>query len=241
MAATELGATLLEVHGLTAGYNRRPVVYDVALSVDEGEIVVILGSNGAGKTTTLRSIVGFLRPFSASVRYRGEAWPVDRPWLAARRGIALIPSERFTFAALSVGENLALGAHSVRSAAERRGAQEHVIELFPRLGERLEQKAGTMSGGEQRMLSIAVALMARPQLLLLDEPSLGLAPAVVEQIMRTLKSLVDNEGMSVLMVEQNVGQALQIADRVYVLRSGRIILEESAERTRAREQWWDLF
>jgi len=232
---------LLQVRGLTAGYSGRAVVHDLTLTVDEREIVVVLGSNGAGKTTTLRAITGHLRPFGATVTYRGEPWRTDRPWRAAARGLAMVPSERFTFAALTVSENLTLGAHTVSLETERHEREQRVLELFPRLAERREQRAGTMSGGEQRMLSVGIALMARPQLLLLDEPSLGLAPAVVEQIMKTLRQLVDEDGMSVLMVEQNVGQAIAVADRVYVLRSGRIILEEPAEAMRAREQWWDLF
>ena len=241
MSAIKNHDPLLDVKGLTAGYAGRPVVHHVDLAVDEGEIVVILGSNGAGKTTTLRAIVGLLRPFAASIVYRGQAWRADRPWLAAKLGLAMIPSERFTFAELSVAENLALGAYTVSSPTERREREQRVLELFPRLAERLEQKAGTMSGGEQRMLSVGIALMARPKLLLLDEPSLGLAPAIVDQIMRTLRELVASDGMSVLMVEQNVGQAVAVADRVYVLRSGRVILEEPAEAIRARDQWWDLF
>jgi branched-chain amino acid transport system ATP-binding protein len=232
---------LLRVRGLTAGYDGRAVVHDVELTVGDREIVVVLGSNGAGKTTTLRAITGLLRPFAATVTYRGAEWRTDRPWRAAEHGLAMVPSERFTFAALTVSENLALGANTVASPSERQEREQRVLELFPRLAERRDQKAGTMSGGEQRMLSVGIAMMARPRLLLLDEPSLGLAPTIVEQIMRTLRQLVEDDGLSVLMVEQNVGQAVAAADRVYVLRSGRIIIEEPAHEMAAREQWWDLF
>jgi branched-chain amino acid transport system ATP-binding protein len=232
---------LLDVRRLTAGYRGRAVIYDIQLTVGTGEVVVMLGSNGAGKTTTLRSVVGHIRADESTILFAGRPLPTARPWLAARQGISLIPSEHFTFAALTVEENLALGAHTVDSVTARRESRDRVLSLFPRLGERLAQKAGTMSGGEQRMLSLGVALMARPRLLLLDEPSLGLAPAVVDQIMKTLRNLVLVDGLSILMVEQNVGQALEIADRTYVMRSGRVILEEPAATTRGRDNWWDLF
>jgi branched-chain amino acid transport system ATP-binding protein len=232
---------LLSVKDLTAGYRGRAVIYDVSLEVAKGEIVAILGSNGAGKTTTLKSIVGLVRPLSAVVRYTDKDWRTDRPWSAASAGMAFIPAERFTFAALSVDENLALGAYTVGDAKQISERRKLVLELFPILGRRLSQLAGTMSGGEQRMLSLAVALMPAPKLLLLDEPSLGLAPAIVQHILGTLTTLVAEADMSVLMVEQNVGQVLKIADRVYVMRSGRMILHETAEEMRKREQLWDLF
>ena len=232
---------LLSVKDLTAGYRGRAVIYDVALEVGRGEIVAILGSNGAGKTTTLKSIVGLVRPLSAAIRYKDAAWRADRPWAAASSGMAFIPAERFTFAALSVDENLALGAYTLDDSKRVASRRELVLELFPILGQRLSQLAGTMSGGAQRMLSLAVALMPAPELLLLDEPSLGLAPAIVQQILGTLSTLVDEGKMSVLMVEQNVGQVLNIAHRVYVMRSGRMILHETAEQMRKREQLWDLF
>jgi branched-chain amino acid transport system ATP-binding protein len=234
------GEPLLEVRGLTAGYGGRAVIYDVDLKLHRGEVVVLLGSNGAGKTTTLKSIVGLVRPLAASARFDGMKWRMDRPWRAAQSGISFIPAERATFAALSVADNLALGSYTIRSPEDRERRMGQVLELFPRLGERLTQKAGTMSGGEQRMLSIGIALMAEPKLLLLDEPSLGLAPVIVEQIMTTIAEL-SARGMSVLMVEQNVGQAVRVADRTYVMRSGGMILEEPAAQTRARDDWWDLF
>ncbi len=238
--ASPPAGALLSVRGLTAGYGGEPVIHDVSLTVETGEIVVILGSNGAGKTTTLQSIIGLVKPSKASITYDGARWPLGRPWRAAGAGISYIPAERFTFAALSVEENLALGGYAApRSELARR--THAVSEMFPILSKRARQAAGTMSGGEQRMLSLAVALMAAPKLLLLDEPSLGLAPAVVQQIMAALRELVEQRSMSVLMVEQNVGQALTIADRVYLMRSGRMILEEAAEQTRQRDQWWDLF
>jgi branched-chain amino acid transport system ATP-binding protein len=238
--AAALAEPILEVAGLRAGYGGRPVVYDVDLTVGAGEVVVLLGSNGAGKTTTLKAVTGLLRPQAGTVRYAGKPWALGQAWRAASAGMALIAAERFTFGDLSVEENLALGGYT-QSVADRREREAEVYELFPVLAERRSQLAGTMSGGQQRMLSLGVALMVRPRLLLLDEPSLGLAPAVVEQIMATIGGLVRERGMSVLMVEQNVGQALSLADRCYVMRSGRIFVEESADDMRARDQWWDLF
>jgi branched-chain amino acid transport system ATP-binding protein len=232
---------VLDVRGLTAGYGGRAVVYDLDLTVRRGEIVVVLGSNGAGKTTTLKSIVGLVRPLGGTVRYCGEPWRTDRPWMAPQSGLSFIPAERFTFAQLTVEENLMLGCYRLASDAARRARLDGVFAMFPVLESRLAQKAGTMSGGEQRMLSIGVAMMVAPRLLLLDEPSLGLAPVVVEQIFSAVQALSRSQGMSVLMVEQNVGQALPVADRCYVMRSGRMILEEDAAVTRERAQLWDLF
>lgn len=237
----EAGERILEVTGLRAGYDGRPVVYDVDLAILQGKITCLFGSNGAGKTTCLKAISGLLRPFAGTIRYRGEERALGHAARSAGDGIAFIPSERFTFADLSVEDNLALGGYSERSAGVRDERREEMLEMFPVLRERLGQKAGTMSGGQQRMLSIAMALMTGPRVLLLDEPSLGLAPAIVEQLMETLRRLAAERGLSVLMVEQNVGQALRVADHVYVIRSGRIILEGEASRMRERDDWWDLF
>jgi branched-chain amino acid transport system ATP-binding protein len=231
---------LLEVSSLRAGYASRPVVFDVDLHVGKGEVVVILGPNGAGKTTTLKAIFGLIRPLGGKVVFDGDDVTRVRAWSKVKRNVSFIPSERFVFGELDVAENLDLGAHAGGSGA-RTERLERVQKLFPVLGERLKQKARTMSGGEQRMLSLGISLMSAPRLLMLDEPSLGLAPAVVQSLMETTKELVERDGLSVLMVEQNVGQALRIADRVYVMRSGRIIHEESAAKMQARDQWWDLF
>jgi branched-chain amino acid transport system ATP-binding protein len=239
--ATATAQTLLRAESLRAGYGSRPVVFDVDLEVGDGEVVVLLGPNGAGKTTTLKAIFGLLRPFGGTVTFDSEDVTRLPGWKKVRRRIAFIPSERFVFGALAVSENLDLGALSERSHEARAQRRDDVQKLFPILRERLGQRAGTMSGGEQRMLSLAMSLMSSPRLLLLDEPSLGLAPAVVQRIMETIKQLVDTTGISVLMIEQNVGQALRVADRVYVMRSGRIIHQESAAQMQARDQWWDLF
>jgi branched-chain amino acid transport system ATP-binding protein len=238
-AASTASEPTLEVAGLTAGYRGRSVIYDVGLSVGKGEVVVLLGSNGAGKTTTLKSIIGLVKPSAGNIRLSGERWRTDRAWRAVAGGLAFTPSERFTFASMTVSENLRLGA--IRTPAVREEQEARVLELFPILAERRNQLAGTMSGGQQRMLSLAIALMSRPSLMLLDEPSLGLAPSIVAMIMEALGRLRTESGLSILMVEQNVGQALTIADRTYVMRSGRIILSEDADETRGREEWWELF
>ncbi|OJU83928.1 MAG: hypothetical protein BGO11_15090 [Solirubrobacterales bacterium 70-9] len=231
---------MLEVNGLTAGYRGRVVIHEVDLHVMPGEVVGVFGSNGAGKTTTLKAILGLLPRMGGTVVYEANRWRSGRPWRAAGQGMAFIPAERFTFAGLSVEENLRLGATSVagESSAE---TLDSVLTMFPILQQRREQKAGTMSGGEQRMLSLAVALMSQPRLLMLDEPSLGLAPRVVEQLITTLQGLVEKQGVSVIMVEQNVNQAVRITDRAYILRSGRVIQQMSGEEARSREEWWDLF
>jgi branched-chain amino acid transport system ATP-binding protein len=236
-----VGTTLLDVQGLYSGYGRKQVVFDLNLHVAVGEIVSILGHNGAGKTTTLKTIFGMLPAQRGRVLYRGE----DITHVSCRHnvlgGISIIPSERFVFGDLSVADNLRLGGLYVKSAEVRAEREAQVHGMFPILARRAGQEARTMSGGEQRMLSLGVAVMGGPRLLLLDEPSLGLAPSLVQSIFDTIRNLATTEGLSVLLLEQNVGQALRIADRVYVMRSGRIILEETAEQMQAREQYWDLF
>ncbi|GAA0951270.1 ABC transporter ATP-binding protein [Actinocorallia libanotica] len=232
---------LLDVRDLTAGYGRKQVLHGIDLRVDEGEIVTLMGHNGAGKTTAIRSVLGALRPRSGTVRVSGRDTaraPVRR---AVAAGVAMIPSERFVFPDLSVHDNLLLGAANAPSGSDAAERMAAVGRLFPVLEERARQPAGSMSGGQQRMVSLGMALMARPRLLLLDEPSLGLAPAVVETIFGTLRALADDERLGILLLEQNVKQALQIADRAYVMRSGRIILEETAEQMRLRPDFWDLF
>ncbi len=216
------------------------VIHEIDLHVMPSEVVGVFGSNGAGKTTTLRAILGLLPRMGGTVVYRGSQWRSGRSWRAAAEGMAFIPAERFTFGGLSVEENLRLGATSVADGSSQQ-TLDGVLAMFPILQERRGQKAGTMSGGEQRMLSLAVALMSQPRLLMLDEPSLGLAPRVVDQLITTLRGLAEEQGVSVIMVEQNVNQAVRITNRAYVLRSGRIIQQMSGDEARSREEWWDLF
>lgn len=240
-AADAAGGPLLRTEGLGGGYGRKQVVFDVNLRVAEGEIVAVIGHNGGGKTTTLKTIFGMLPAMSGTVTYRGA----DVTRLSCRAhvkaGMSLIPAERFVFGDLTVRDNLMLGAAHEASADVRRERFDRVHSIFPTLAERASQRAGTMSGGQQRMLSLGMALMAGPRLLLLDEPSLGLAPALVTDIFSRVRDFADSDGLSVVILEQNVGQVLRIADRIYALRSGRIFLEETAEQMRARDQYWDLF
>ena len=233
--------TLLAVEGLVTGYGRKPVAFEVSLRVDAGEIVALMGHNGAGKTTTLKAIAGLLPAWSGAITLDGQAITRASSALRVRLGLSLVPQERFVFADLTVAENLDLGAFSVgdkRTVATQRAK---VLALLPILAERLAQLAGTLSGGEQRMLSLGMALMRQPRLLLLDEPSLGLAPLLVERIMETIQDISRRDRLTVLLVEQNVRHALAIAGRVYIMRTGRVILEETGTAMAARGQWWDLF
>ncbi len=215
---------VLEVAGLSAGYEASEVLHDVDLEIREGEWVAVIGANGAGKSTLLNAIVGMVPRRRGLVRYKGERLESLRPAEIMRRGIALVPEGRQVFADLSVDDNLLLGTYSRRGAA-RRGIEadfERVFALFPVLGERRRQLAGTLSGGEQQMLAIGRALTAKPNLLLLDEPSLGLAPRIVEQIYQALATLHE-QGVSVLLVEQNAMLALDTAARGYILAGGRVV------------------
>jgi branched-chain amino acid transport system ATP-binding protein len=234
-------APLLEVRKLSAGYGPRQVVFDVDFSVKKGEIVTILGHNGAGKTTTLKSVFGLIRPLSGSVVYGGQEIVGRAPMENVREGMSFTPPERFVFPDLSVLNNLKLGGFTEKSEERRRERLERIYDMFPILKERSKQLAGTMSGGQQRMVGLGIALMGGPKLMLLDEPSLGLAPSLVDQLMDTVRNLADERGISVVLLEQNVTAALEHADRAYIMRSGRVILEEPAHEMRARGKWWDLF
>ena len=234
-------AALLEVSNLRAGYGRRPVTFSLDLDVRQGEVVALFGHNGAGKTTTLKAIFGTVHPMGGTVRFDGADITGVSSAGNVSRGLTLIPAENFVFAELNVLDNLRLGAHLEPSSDVIRQRLARVYELFPILEERGAQIAGTMSGGQQRMLSIGVALMSGPRLLLLDEPSLGLSPALVGQMMTVISRLAREEGLSALLVEQNVAQTLPVVDRAYFMRSGRMILEESSEELRKRSNFWDLF
>lgn len=216
---------MLELRNVCAFYGRIQALHDVSLEIRQGEIVTLIGANGAGKSTLLMTLCGNPRPARGSIRYLGEELAGQPTSAIMRKGIAIAPEGRRVFARLTVEENLAMGGFfsdrdSYRSQLER------VLELFPRLAERYAQRAGTLSGGEQQMLAIGRALMSRPRLLLLDEPSLGLAPLVIQQIFATLEQLRE-EGVTVFLVEQNANQALRLADRAYVLENGRIVLQDS--------------
>jgi branched-chain amino acid transport system ATP-binding protein len=237
----QTGAPVLVIEKLRTGYGRKQVVFDVDIHVNEGEVVGVLGHNGSGKSTTIKAVLGILPAQAGRITFQGRDVTRAGSRSNVKAGMAMIPSERFVFQDLSVLDNLLLGGANEADGDKRAKRLELVYGLLPILKERSDQLAGTMSGGQQRMVSLGLALMSSPKLLMLDEPSLGLAPAVVEQIFSRVRQLADSEGLSVLLLEQNVGQALRIVDRVYVMRSGRVLLEETVEQMRARDSYWDLF
>jgi branched-chain amino acid transport system ATP-binding protein len=222
-----MGEKLLELAGVMAGYDKKEVLHDVSLHVEEGEIVALLGPNGAGKTTTLKVIFGLLRPSRGRILYGGRGIEGARPSENVRRGMALVPQGGRVFAPLSVVENLELGAYLLRGQEEFRGRLQDVYGLFPRLSERKFQRAGSLSGGERQMLSVSRALILRPRLLLLDEPSEGLSPLLVKEVISALADIRKRLGTTMLIVEQNVRAALSIADRAYVMRLGQVVVEEA--------------
>ncbi len=223
--------SVLELHNVEARYGPVKVLHGVSLDVGDGELVAVLGANGAGKTTTLRAISGTVRR-SGDVVFGGKKLP-RRPDATARAGIAHVPEGRGTFSELSVWENLRLGAYARRANVKQEA--QRVYKFFPRLEDRRDQQAGTLSGGEQQMLALGRAMMARPKLLLLDEPSLGLAPIVVNEIFEALARMKTDEGMAVLVVEQNASLALAHAARAYVLEVGNVVVEGTSDELRANE------
>ena len=222
------GGFLLTVEGLRVAYGAITALDGVTLTVAEGEIVTMVGANGAGKTTLLRTLSGLLKPAAGEVRFAGETISGLAPDVIVRRGLVHVPEGRCIFPEMTVRENLRLGAYLRRDAAGVRADEERVLDLFPRLRERLAQRGGTISGGEQQMLAIARGLLARPKLLLLDEPSMGLAPKLVREIFRIIAD-ISREGVTVLLVEQNAHLALRSAQRAYVLGNGRVLLDGAAE------------
>lgn len=214
------GETILEVKNLNVKYGAIHALKDVSFTVKQGEVVSLIGANGAGKTTTLRAISGIL-PYTGDVLFRGEALRGQRAHKIVLKGLSHSPEGRGVFSTLTVMENLEMGAYTRNDKAAIQEDLEHCFQLFPRLKERIKQKAGTLSGGEQQMLAMSRALMARPSLLMLDEPSLGLAPLIVAQIFEIVQK-VNREGTTVLLVEQNARMALKISHRAYVVETGKI-------------------
>ena len=219
---------LLEVRGLKVAYGGINAVKGIDLDVRAGELVTLIGANGAGKTTTLKALSGLITPAAGSVRYDGQDVTGTPAFALVRRGLALVPEGRGVFARLTVAENLAMGAYIRDDKAQIAADCERAYATFPRLAERRAQLAGTLSGGEQQMLAIARALMCKPRLLLLDEPSMGLAPIVVQKIFETIRT-VAREGVTLLLIEQNARLALQTCDRGYVMESGVITLSGEAK------------
>jgi len=218
---------VLQVEDLNVYYGAIHALQGISFRVDEGEIVTLIGANGAGKSTTLRTISGLLRPRTGSVRFKGADITTTAAEQIVRLGISQVPEGRKIFAPLTVRENLMMGAYTREDPAEINSSLQGVFQSFPRLKERIGQLGGTLSGGEQQMLATARGLMSRPTLLLLDEPSMGLSPILVEEIFRIIKE-INKQGTSILLVEQNAQMALSIAHRAYVLETGRIVLEGTA-------------
>lgn len=219
---------ILSLRNISAAYGDLMVLRNINLKVREGEIVLVLGSNGAGKTTLLRTISGILQPSEGQIHFLGKR--IDRlpPYEIVKMGIGYVPSEGGIFPLMSVIENLDMGTYVARARRGREERLSFIFKLFPILGERKNQLAGTLSGGERRMLSIARALMSMPKLLMLDEPSFGLAPKIVRELFKTIQQ-INREGTTILLVEQNVREALAIADRAYVLENGSIVLEGTSD------------
>jgi branched-chain amino acid transport system ATP-binding protein len=215
--------SVLEVRQLSAHYGRVEALHDISLSVADGEFVAVLGPNGAGKSTLMRAIMGLVAN-AGDVSFRGAALPRQSPDTCVARGVVLVPEGRGIFAPMTVAENLELGAYLLNDSAEFERRQARVFNLFPRMRERLGQVAGSLSGGEQQMLAVGRALMADPKILLLDEPSLGLAPKVIDEILSTL-ALLNKEGLPIVLVEQKAPLALRLSNRAYLLSLGRLIAE----------------
>ena len=222
---------MLRLDGVGARYGAVAVLHDISIEVHQGELVALLGANGAGKTTTLLAIVGLLRPSRGTITFKGARIDGLPPEIIVRRGIAMVPEDREIFPALTVEQNLRLGAFIRRNRKEYTADLAEMFALFPILAERRDQSAGTLSGGEQQQLAIARALMSHPELLILDEPSLGLAPKLVDQVFRLIEKLQAG-GMTILLVEQNVAQTFRIADRAYLIRMGRVEVSGTSSELR---------
>jgi len=227
-------APVLEFRGVNVHYGPVHVLKDMDISIYAGELVCLLGGNASGKTTTLKATLGMVQPSSGDVVIDGEVVTGDTTAEIVKRGVTMVPENRRLFKRMTVKENLEIGAYLRTDRENLEAEMEHIFEMFPRVKERLSQKAGTLSGGEQQMVAVGRALMAKPKVLLMDEPSMGLAPKLVQQNFDIIQR-INNEGVTVFMVEQNANIALSIADRGYVLLTGRIVLDDTAENLLANE------
>lgn len=227
--------SLLSVDNLSVSYGAIQALRGISLRVDVGEVVTLIGGNGAGKSTTLRTISGLLQPKLGTIEFDGKPIQAAPPHQIVERGLVQVPEGRGIFANLTVDENLQLGAFTRSDRAAIKQDRERALEFFPRIRERLRQLAGTLSGGEQQMLAIARALLARPKLLMLDEPSLGLAPQVVQTIFQVIRE-INREGTTILLVEQNASMALQVAHRAYVIEVGEILMQGPASELAASDE-----
>jgi branched-chain amino acid transport system ATP-binding protein len=235
-----VGENLLQLKNVFTSYGPVEVLRDVNIDIRDGEVVTLLGANAAGKTTTLRTILGIVKPTQGEVWFRGrriDGLPTTR---IVAQGVTMVPEGRRLFAKMTVRENLDIGAQLRDDPEAIERDKERVLDLFPRLRERLGQKAGTLSGGEQQMLAIGRALMASPKVLLMDEPSMGLAPILVEQVFETIKG-INEQGTTIFLVEQNANMALQVADRGYVLQTGEVVLADSAKALLENPQTRDAY
>ncbi|WP_423800896.1 ABC transporter ATP-binding protein [Neobacillus sp. SAB-20_R2A] len=226
---------MLKVNDINVFYGNIQALKGISLEVKEGEIVTLIGANGAGKSTLLKTLSGLQRPKSGTIEYLGDTISTKAPQAIVKAGISHVPEGRRVFSNMSVEENLELGAYTRKDASGIRKDMEKVYELFPRLLERRKQLSGTLSGGEQQMLAMGRAIMAKPKLLLLDEPSMGLAPLIVKQIFNIIEQ-INKEGTTVLLVEQNANMALSVADRAYVIETGRIQISGTAAELQASEE-----
>lgn len=215
---------MLEVQNVSAAYGMVQILRDVSFRVEEKEIVSIIGPNGAGKTTLVKTIMGFLKPQMGTVKFRGENVENLATYEIVKKGLTMIPEGREIFPRMTVEENLMLGAYTIKDKAKLKETKERMYDIFPVLKKKEKEQAQTLSGGEQQMLVICRSLMSNPQMLILDEPSLGLAPIVVEKVLDTVRT-INEEGVTVLLVEQNIHDSLEVANRGYVLEEGKIILE----------------
>ncbi len=231
----------LDIAGLEVHYGKLKVLHGVDLQVRKGEIVLLIGHNGAGKSTTPKAVFGLIRPSAGRVTWRDT----DITGRASERNVAdgmgFVPQGRGVFGGLSVIENLRMGAYMVRDREETARRLSQIFALFPVLAERRAQRAGSLSGGQQRMLSIGLALMSKPELLFIDEPSIGLSPALVEQVMEQIRQINRSLGTTIVLIEQNVRPALGIANRVYVLKVGKVVFETTPDVILARDSFWDLY